>query len=187
MRKVCNLGVEMNFFEAIGAAFRNYASFGGVAKRAEYWYFILFIALVYAALFVIAIATGVVGLVVSLFLGFGGADSGAVASSAGASFASLLILTIITGLFAVATLLPFLAIHVRRMRDAGLNWWMIVLLFILAFFTFYAVLLIACAFPSREKQFLADQAQPESEPFSVESNSPESSRAKADPSFDPFA
>lgn len=177
----------MNFFEAIGAAFRNYASFGGVAKRAEYWYFILFIALVYAALFAIAIATGVIGLIVSLFLGFGGADSGAVASSAGASFASLLILTIITGLFAVATLLPFIAIHVRRMRDAGFNWWMIVLLFILAFLTFYAVLLIACAFPSRDKQFLADRTESEGELFSVEQPSSVSSKTKTDSSFDPFA
>jgi uncharacterized protein YpmS len=73
------------------------------------------------------------------------------------------------------------------MRDAGLNWWMIVLLFILAFFTFYAVLLIACAFPSRDKQFLAEQAEPESEPFSVEQSSSESSKTKTDSSFDPFA
>lgn len=177
----------MNFFEAIGAAFRNYASFGGVAKRAEYWYFMLFLVVIYSSLVVIAIATGVIGLIVSLFLGFGGGDSSAVASTAGASFASLIVLTIVTGLFAVATFLPFLALHVRRMRDAGLNWWMIVLLFIVAFFTFYAVLLIACAFPSRDKQFLADQAQAEGDTFNFEQSSSDSSKTKSDPSFDPFA
>ncbi len=35
----------MNFLQAIGSGFRNYATFSGRAMRSEYWYFALFIVI----------------------------------------------------------------------------------------------------------------------------------------------
>lgn len=79
--------------DAIRAAFTRYAEFDGRATRAEFWYFSLFTGLV------------TIGLVF-------------------ASIVPVLGYLALLGLLAwnVATLLPLLAISVRRLRDAGLHW-----------------------------------------------------------------
>lgn len=85
----------MTFPEAIQTVLRKYADFEGVAKRPEFWWWILFTALVSAAFSVFNV----------------------VAISAEASIGSILV-----GLWSVATLLPTLAVMVRRLRDAGYDW-----------------------------------------------------------------
>lgn len=85
----------MNFFDAIRTVFGKYADFEGRAARPEFWWWILFTALVGAALNVFSVVP----------VGEG--------SSIGA---------VLTGLWSIGTLLPTLAVMVRRLRDAGYAW-----------------------------------------------------------------
>lgn len=86
----------MGFGQAIAACFRNYATFRGRARRAEYWFFVLFAILA-------AIAAGVFDTLVLH------AKDGGPASS---------ILTL-------ALFLPQLAVTVRRLHDRGHSgWWL---------------------------------------------------------------
>lgn len=85
----------MTFGEAITTVLRKYADFTGRAGRPELWWWILFSAIVAAALGVFNVIP--VG------------D----ASSLGA---------ILSSLWGIATLLPTLAVIVRRLRDAGQGW-----------------------------------------------------------------
>ncbi|MGG7463133.1 DUF805 domain-containing protein [Plantibacter sp. YIM 135347] len=83
------------FGAAISIAFRKYADFSGRANRPEFWWFILFVALVSSALGALNLTT----------------PSGVI--SIGSSLASV---------WAIATALPTLAVTVRRLRDTGRAW-----------------------------------------------------------------
>ena len=85
----------MNFADAIRAVIGKYAEFAGRATRPEFWWWILFTALVSAALSVFSVI-----------------PVGDEATLGG----------ILSSLWAIATLLPTLAVGVRRLRDAGYDW-----------------------------------------------------------------
>ncbi|QAY72029.1 DUF805 domain-containing protein [Agromyces protaetiae] len=84
----------MSFGTAIQTVLRKYAEFEGRAGRPEFWWWILFSALVGSALSVFNV------------IPIGDASVGAIFS----------------GLWGVAVLLPTLAVLVRRLRDAGYGW-----------------------------------------------------------------
>ena len=86
-------------------ALQKFAVFSGRATRPEYWYFVLFNVLVSIAL---------------LILGF------VVTSMTSGSVNGMLILDV----YALATLLPSLGVTVRRLNDAGLSPWLILLAFV---------------------------------------------------------
>ncbi|MEL6253733.1 MAG: DUF805 domain-containing protein [Bacteroidota bacterium] len=79
-------------------AFKRYADFSGRSRRKEYWYFVLFNLLVYIVLF---------------------AADMAIISSGSAG------LGIFSGIYALATLIPSLAVAVRRLHDIGRSGWSI--------------------------------------------------------------
>lgn len=84
----------MSITEAISSVFHNYANFSGRARRAEYWYWTLFVA--------------VVGAILSSCAGFmNGGDGGAN------------IFTILSSIFSLATFIPSLAVSWRRLHDIG--------------------------------------------------------------------
>jgi uncharacterized membrane protein YhaH (DUF805 family) len=85
----------MTFGEAIVKVARNYAQFEGRAGRPEFWWWALFAALVSSALGALNLAT----------------PTGTIA--VGSSLASV---------WGVATLVPTLAVTVRRLRDTGRTW-----------------------------------------------------------------
>lgn len=85
----------MTFGQSISTVFRKYADFTGVADRSEFWWFILFSALVSSALGAANVWT----------------PEGTIA--VGSSLASV---------WSIAVLLPTLAVSVRRLRDAGRPW-----------------------------------------------------------------
>jgi uncharacterized membrane protein YhaH (DUF805 family) len=85
----------MSFQTAVKTAFLKYADFEGRATRPEFWWFILFTSLVSSALGALNLAT----------------PSGVIAI--GSSLASV---------WAIATVVPTLAVAVRRLRDAGRRW-----------------------------------------------------------------
>jgi len=84
----------VNFGEAIKSCFNNYANFRGRARRSEYWYWALFEVLIGLVLEVLTIAT------------------------------KSPVFVLIFALFALATVLPTLAVTVRRLHDTGRSgWW----------------------------------------------------------------
>jgi uncharacterized membrane protein YhaH (DUF805 family) len=85
----------MSFGAAISAGFRRYAEFTGRSGLAEFWWFMLFVVLVNSA--VQALDTTLLG-----------ADSGAAG--------------LFTTLWSLGTVVPVLAIAVRRLRDGGNRW-----------------------------------------------------------------
>lgn len=118
----------MSFGAAIVAFFRGYAEFTGSARRSEFWWAILFTALVSAGL---SILSG--GLNVSP-MDAGGQQAGVAQPW-------------LVSLWSLATLVPTLAVTVRRLRDAGYGWpFAFFLLVPLAGLAFIAYL---CAQPSR--------------------------------------
>lgn len=87
----------MGFTGAISSVYSNYATFSGRASRPEYWFFVLFIFLVEIALFALAAAI----------------DPG--------------IFMIILYIFIAGTILPALAVTVRRLHDQDKSgWWILI-------------------------------------------------------------
>jgi len=86
----------VSFLDAIRTVFTKYAEFEGRARRSEFWWWILFITLVSAAFGVFSVIP----------VGIEDASVG----------------SMLTGLWSIATLLPTLAVGVRRLRDAGYAW-----------------------------------------------------------------
>ncbi|MDW3651589.1 MAG: DUF805 domain-containing protein [Bacteroidia bacterium] len=80
-------------------AFKRYADFSGRSRRKEYWYFVLFNFLIYILLFA--------------------ADMAIISNSSSAG------LGIFSGIYALATLIPSLAVAVRRLHDIGRSGWSI--------------------------------------------------------------
>jgi uncharacterized membrane protein YhaH (DUF805 family) len=97
-------------------ALRNYARFGGRASRTEYWMFIL-----------IHVAFSVVLMILDKVIGTDYQDlqSG-----------------LLSGLYALATLIPMIAVTVRRFHDSGRSGWLICILFALIFITTFVTQLI---------------------------------------------
>lgn len=110
---------------------KRYAQFSGRARRKEYWMYILFLVIVSV---VLSILDSVLGLGGRTALGPG------VTPTAGGMTASYGFMTrggILTNLFMLATLIPSLAVAVRRLHDTNRSgWWILAPLvpYILGFF-----------------------------------------------------
>ncbi len=93
----------MSFKDAVKTCLqRKYADFKGRARRSEYWFFILFTAIVGAA-----------GGVLDAIFGFRGEPYGGTGP--------------IQGVLQLALLLPTLAVGVRRLHDTGRSgWWLLI-------------------------------------------------------------
>src|SRR6218665_504792 len=96
---------------------RNYANFSGRARRKEYWYFVLF-----------SFIFGAVAVMLDNLLGI--AIEGDIRGP-------------IYGLYVLATLIPGLAVTVRRLHDVGKSGWFIFILLILLIGLFFLPVLIA--------------------------------------------
>ena len=116
----------MTFSQAIKAGFRNYAKFSGRATRSEFWWWILFIALVSSGLSAIPLPV------------FTYPDG------------TMLFAPILSPVWHLAVLLPTVAVTVRRLRHAGYGWghvfWVLL--------PFAGVIIIAtlCSQPSSQRQ-----------------------------------
>lgn len=96
----------MSIMEAVSNVFKHYASFGERARRSEYWKFFLFNMIIYVVCYLAS----------ALFAG----DSGQ-----GAALPMGLL-----GLYGLATLIPGLAVAVRRLHDTGRSGWSLFILLI---------------------------------------------------------
>ena len=105
----------MNMQAAVTSVFRNYATFSGRARRAEYWWFILFSLIVSAILSVLDGA--LFGYSFTSMTGDG---------SAAFEYASP---GILGSIWSLATFIPGLAVAVRRLQDTGRSgWWLLIFL-----------------------------------------------------------
>lgn len=100
--------------QALARLFRKYATFSGRASRSEYWWVALANIVVYGAFGVVALAVGSATGTTS--------SSGGVIMGAGAA-AGLVPM----GIWFVATVIPGIAVTVRRLHDANFSGWMILL------------------------------------------------------------
>lgn len=89
----------MSFGQAISAVFSKYATFTGVARRSEFWWWYLFTV-------VVSIVLGILDGII-----FGRNDMGQANTM------------LLSGLWSLATIIPTLAVAVRRLRDAGRPWY----------------------------------------------------------------
>ena len=83
---------------------KKYAQFGGRARRKEYWFFVLFNMLISIALTIIDGLTGTLN-----------AESG---------------VGLLSGIYALAVLIPSIAVGFRRLHDTGRSAWWLLILFI---------------------------------------------------------
>jgi uncharacterized membrane protein YhaH (DUF805 family) len=96
----------MDFWQAIASGFSDYVVFSGRAARSEYWYWILFTVLG-------GLATGII-------------DVAAFSNDTLSPFNSI---------FNILTVLPTLAVSVRRLHDVDRSgWWMLLLITIIGGF-----------------------------------------------------
>jgi len=109
----------MDFGTAIKTCFGKYVEFQGRAARSEYWFFALFNILVYSALFI-------VGMIV------GGIVGGKAAAGAGL-MAGMGVSLVLVGVYGLATLLPTIAVTIRRFHDAGFSGWYLLAFFLCGF------------------------------------------------------
>ncbi len=95
----------MNFSDSIRTVFNKYAAFNGRASRSEYWYFVLFYYIVMFILFVPMMAPHCDSTIKGLFF-------------------------VLFALFVLGTLVPSLAVSVRRLHDVDKSgWWSLLSLF----------------------------------------------------------
>ena len=92
---------------------RHYADFAGRARRKEFWSWFLF---VWVLLFVLMYLDSVLGL-------GGSASSYRNGNSVGFNMSG----GVLTLLFALATLIPNLAVSVRRLHDSGKSGWLLLI------------------------------------------------------------
>jgi uncharacterized membrane protein YhaH (DUF805 family) len=90
----------MSFLDAVKTAFQKYATFTGRARRSEYWYWTLFVVLASLCMSILDLAI------------FGTPDGGP-----------------LYAVFTLATLLPAIAVGVRRLHDVDRSgWWLLIVL-----------------------------------------------------------
>ncbi|WP_433295656.1 DUF805 domain-containing protein [Actinoplanes sp. CA-030573] len=92
----------MSFQDAVKICLQKYADFRGRARRSEYWFFVLFTAIV-----------SIVGGIIDTILGFRGSAYNTTGP--------------IQGILQLALLLPGLAVGARRLHDTGKSgWWLLI-------------------------------------------------------------
>ncbi|MEO9131575.1 MAG: DUF805 domain-containing protein [Sphingomonas sp.] len=94
---------------------KRYADFSGRSRRKEYWMYTLF-------LLIVSIVLGMVDGILGLSRHSALTDAG----STGAAFGAFVNRGLLTNLFSLATLLPSLAVAVRRLHDTNRSgWWLL--------------------------------------------------------------
>ena len=98
----------MDFGTAIKTCFNKYADFEGKAIRSEYWFFTLFIWLVWGVLYVTTFS---------------------IAISTMPTEGVAMFLFSIPVMWFFATLIPHIAVGIRRLHDTGKSgWWLLIML-----------------------------------------------------------
>ncbi len=98
------------FGQAVSRFFAKYATFSGRASRSEYWWVVLFMAII----------NGVIGVVYGIAMSTGISSDGTTYTLS----AFAIIVIVLWGLFGLATLIPGIAVVVRRLHDGNFSGWL---------------------------------------------------------------
>nr|WP_318241763.1 DUF805 domain-containing protein [Arthrobacter pullicola] len=98
-----------SFGAAVKRFFKKYATFSGRASRSEYWWFMLFQAIVITVLYI-----GLMISIVSSIDPYTGEPT---------NYTFMLPMSLMM-IYGLATLVPGIALSVRRLHDAGLSGWL---------------------------------------------------------------
>lgn len=120
------------FADSVKRAFSQYAKFDGVASVAEYWWFVLFNAILGGVLYFLA---GVLAIGAAA----GSGDDGKAVGASG------VVVMLILGLYGLAAFLPNLGLMIRRLHDAGYSGFFVLLNFV----GLGIVTLVLCIMPSK--------------------------------------
>ena len=120
--------------------YKRYVDFSGRSTRTEFWCAYGIWLAIYVVLYIIAVAACGVSLTTT---GAGSTGTGAVAG--------IVIMGILV-IFALASIIPLIAIQVRRLRDAGYAWWILLLCYVGNFLCGIGsiVLLVLLCMPTKE-------------------------------------
>ncbi len=112
----------MSFTEAVKTCFAKYVTFSGRARRSEHWYFFLFINLIMIVL-AIWVTSSIMGPVME-YISEGGDPNDKEAITEIVNPYRFSLSSIVMLIFGVGTLLPIIAVQIRRMHDIGRSgWW----------------------------------------------------------------
>jgi uncharacterized membrane protein YhaH (DUF805 family) len=99
--------------------YRRYAEFSGRSQRKEYWMFILLMVIIEIVLFIPLLAAGF-----SLFSSLGAGAGAASPALGAAAFGPVIwIVGLIFLVWGLATIIPALAVTVRRLHDRDMSGW----------------------------------------------------------------
>ena len=110
---------KMSFGKAIASCFSKYCNFNGRARRSEYWYWVLFQSIIRITILVILA-------LIKTFI----PEPSLLVSDTSAKLPVLIILILMLIVY-LGTVLPYLAVSVRRLHDRDDAGWLIILLLIL--------------------------------------------------------
>ena len=108
-----------SFGEAVRRFFQRYAQFSGYASRSEYWWVLLFNSLVGLGFYFLV-----------FILGISGAASASGEELGTGTTIGMIVILLLAFAYSIATLIPGLALTVRRLHDVGKpgTWWFIQLI-----------------------------------------------------------
>ena len=132
---------KMSFGKAIANCFGNYCNFNGRARRSEYWYWVLFQAFIRTSI--------VVGLaLIRTFI----PDPSQITMPVRLT---VLIIAILMLMLHLGTVLPYLAVSVRRLHDRDDAGWLIIILLILPDLLFQTASVLKSNIVSLNLSFIA--------------------------------
>jgi hypothetical membrane protein len=110
------------FSQAVVRYFKRYARFSGYSSRSEYWWVYLFNVIV-GSVFAVLMSVSFLPMMYALSLAHETPDGALLFPDGGAwSLMPLTIIVIVLTIYSLATLVPTIALTVRRIRDTGRDW-----------------------------------------------------------------
>lgn len=110
------------FSQAVVRYFKRYARFSGYSSRSEYWWVYLFNIIV-GSVFAVLMSVSFLPMMYALSLAHETPDGALLFPDGGAwSLMPLTIIVIVLTIYSLATLVPTIALTVRRIRDTGRDW-----------------------------------------------------------------
>lgn len=126
--------------------YKNYVNFSGRATRKQFWCAYGIWLAIYVVLYILAVVGGL-GSILSM------QTSGDMSRLSGVGMSGFGMLMMgLMAIFSLGSLLPLLAIEVRRLRDAGFQWWVLLLCIVgnCAFGIGSIVLLVLLCLPTKD-------------------------------------
>lgn len=117
----------MSFIESIRTVLSKYADFNGRARRSEFWWYYLAVAIVQGILYAVLVGPGLAAYsTATLEYSMAGDPTAPIPAMPGSLTAGYLVVSVV----ALALLLPTIAVIVRRLHDTGKSGFLALLLLI---------------------------------------------------------